>query len=205
MDHCSAWKQYLRDLCFSNDYFDEEDDLVLATLSAWHADGEASHRGPWGGSVPGHRRIHRNRLEGHNRLYNDYFADPTVYPDYIFCCRFRMKRDLYCKIVQAVEEHDPWFQQRRNAAGELRLSSLQKFIAAFRMLAYDAPADSLDECIRLGESTIIESMRWFVRAVVEVFGDEYLRAPNEEDIAHLLDINQRRGFPRMLESIDYMH
>ncbi|XP_062193527.1 uncharacterized protein LOC133896910 [Phragmites australis] len=105
-------------------------------------------------------------MEGHNRLYNDYFADSSVYPDYIFRRRFRMKRDLY---------------------------------------SYDAPADSLDECLRVGESTIIESMRRFVRAIVEVFGDEYLRAPNEEDTARLLDMNQRQGFPGMLGSIDCMH
>ncbi|XP_062230123.1 uncharacterized protein LOC133927721 [Phragmites australis] len=70
------------------------------------------------------------------------------------------------------------------------------------MLAYDAPADSLDECLRLGEATIIESMRRFVRAVVGVFGDEYLCAPNEEDTARLIAINERRGFPGMLGSID---
>ena len=106
-----------------------------------------------------------------------------------------MKRDLFMKIVAAVEEKDPWFVQRRNAAGELGLSALQKVTAAFRMLAYDAPADSLDECLRLGESTIIESMRRFVNAVVQVFSDEYLRSPNEEDAARLLAINSRRGFP----------
>ena len=66
-----------------------------------------------------------------------------------------MKHDLYLKIVQAVEEHDPWFQQRRNAVGELGLSSLQIVTAAFCMLAYDAPADCLDECLCLEESTII--------------------------------------------------
>ncbi|XP_062227318.1 uncharacterized protein LOC133925394 [Phragmites australis] len=121
-----------------------------------------------------------------------------------FSARYNCKQRLSC-IVQAVEEHDPWFQQRRNAAGELGLSSLQKVTAAFRMLAYNAPADSLDECLRLGESTIIESMRRFVCAVVEVFGDEYLHAPNEEDSARSLVINQRKGFPRMLGSIDCMH
>ncbi|XP_062232427.1 uncharacterized protein LOC133929650 [Phragmites australis] len=122
-----------------------------------------------------------------------------------FSARFRMKRDLFLKIVAAVEEKDPWFQQRRNAAGELGLSALLKVTAAFRMLAYDAPADSLDECLHLGESTIIESMRRFVRTVVEAFGDEYLRSPNEEDTTRLLAINARRGFSGMLGSVDCMH
>ncbi|XP_062206263.1 uncharacterized protein LOC133908286 [Phragmites australis] len=207
MDPRQAWKEYLRELCFpSNDSSDEEDDLFMEGMRAWQADLEESERRPWGGgSVPGRKCINRYRHEGHMRLFNDYFADPPVYPDYIFRRRFRMKRDLFMKIVAAVEEKDPWFVQRRNAAGELGLSALQKVTAAFRMLAYDAPADSLDECLRLGESTIIESMRRFVNAVVQVFGDEYLRSPNEEDTARLLAINSRRGFLGMLGSVDCMH
>ncbi|XP_062202013.1 uncharacterized protein LOC133904534 [Phragmites australis] len=99
-----------------------------------------------------------------------------------------MKCNLFLKIVGAVEEKDPWFQQRRNVAGELGLFALQKVTAVFLMLAY--------------ESTIIESMRQFVCAVVDVFGDEYLRSPNDEDTARLLATNERRGFPGMLGSID---
>ncbi|XP_062179444.1 uncharacterized protein LOC133884075 [Phragmites australis] len=175
MDPRQAWKEYLRELCFSsNDSSDEEDDLFMEGMRAWQADLEESERRPWGGSVRGRKRINRYRLEGHMRLFNDYFADPPMYLDYIFWRRFRMKRDIFLKIVAAAEEKDPWFQQRRNAAGELGLPALQKVTAAFRMLAYDAPADSLDECLRLGESTIIESMRRFVHAVVEAFGDEYI-------------------------------
>ena len=45
------------------------------------------------------------------------------------------------------------------------------------MLAYGVSADFLDEYVRLGESTIIECLQYFVRGVVDVFG-EYLRAPN---------------------------
>ncbi|XP_062217623.1 uncharacterized protein LOC133917784 [Phragmites australis] len=201
MDHRQAWKEYLRELCFSsNDSSDEEDDLFMEGMRAWQADLEELERRPWGGSVRGQKRINRYRLEGHMRLFNDYFADPPVCPDYIFRRSFRMKRDLFLKIVVALEEEDPWFQQRRNAPGELGLSALQKVTAAFCMLAYDALADSLDECLCLGESTIIESMRRFVRAVVEAFGDEYLRCPNEEDTARLLAINARRGFPGILGS-----
>ncbi|XP_062181978.1 uncharacterized protein LOC133886243 [Phragmites australis] len=214
MDPRVAWKEYLRELCFSyNDSYDEEDDMFIETMRSWQAESEESKRRPWGGSVPSRKRIHLYRLEGHIRLYNDYFTDPPVYPDYIsrrrYCYKLRlstfMKHNLFLKIVGAVKEKDPRFQQRRNAAGELGLSVLQKVTMAFRMLAYDAPADSLDECLHLGESTIIESMRRFVRAVVEVFGDEYLRSPNDEDTAHLFAINASRGFPGMLGSIDCMN
>ena len=55
----------------------------------------------------------------------------SLLPDITALCRFWMKRPLYLRIVQAVEEQDPWFKQRRNVAGKLGLSSLQKVTVAF--------------------------------------------------------------------------
>jgi hypothetical protein len=40
---------------------------------------------------------------------------------------------------------------------------------------------------------------------VEVFGDEYLRSPNEDDTARLLAIGESRDFSSMFRSIDCMH
>ncbi|KAK0577243.1 hypothetical protein LWI29_030125 [Acer saccharum] len=85
------------------------------------------------------------------------------------------------------------------------LSSLQKILAAFRMLAYRVLANSIDEYVRIGERTVIESLKKFVKAIIVVFGDKYLRSPNNDDIARLLEFNSRRGFPGMLGSIDCMH
>ena len=73
--------------------------------------------------------------------------------------------------------------QKRESNGHLGLSSLQKITAAYMMLSYGAPADYMDQYIRIGESTVIESLRRFVRGIIEVFGDEYLRSPNEQDAA----------------------
>nr|BAD37986.1 ribosomal protein-like [Oryza sativa Japonica Group] len=109
--------------------------------------------------------------------------------------RFRMRLHVFLRIMKAVEEHDDYFKQKRNAAGVLGLSCLQKVVAAFRMLAYGVPADALDEYIRIGESTALEALRKFVAAVVEVFGPEYMRKPNEQDAARLLTIGASRGFP----------
>ena len=73
------------------------------------------------------------------------------------------------------------------------------------MLTYGVAADATDDYVRIGESTAIESLRRFVSAVVEVFGDEYLKSPNEDDTARLLAIGESRGFPGMLGSINCMH
>ena len=94
---------------------------------------------------------------------------------------FRMRRPVFLRIKEAVEEHDEYFVQKRNTTSELGLSYLQKVVATFRMLAYGVPADALDECIRIGESTTLEALRNFVVAVVEVFGPEYLRMSNQQD------------------------
>ena len=116
-----------------------------------------------------------------------------------------MSCPLFFHLQFVLEAHDPYFIQKRNAVRTLGLSSLQKMTVALRILAYGVAADSTDEYVRIGESTAIESLKKFVKAVVNILSEEYLRSPNSNDIARLLAVNEKRGFPRMLESIDYMH
>ena len=116
-----------------------------------------------------------------------------------------MRRHVFMRIMNAVEEHDDYFVQKRNATGTLGLSCLQKVAAAFKMIAYGVAADATNDYIRIGESTALQCLRRFSKAVVEVFGPEYLRLPNEEDTTRLLAIGESRGFPGMLGSIDCTH
>ncbi|XP_042415442.1 uncharacterized protein LOC122004655 [Zingiber officinale] len=64
-----------------------------------------------------------------------------------------------------------------------------------RVLAYGVGADLMDEYVRIGETTAIKSMKLFVKSVISIFGDEYLRSPNSNDIARLLAVGEKRGFP----------
>ncbi|XP_061962463.1 uncharacterized protein LOC133682951 [Populus nigra] len=153
------------------------------------------------GSIPGHNIVNRNRKEDELRLYNDYFAENAKFIESQFRRRFRMSRHLFLRIANAVEAHNPYFKQRAYALGVLGLSCLQKVTAAHRILAYGIPADLTDEYLRIGETTTIESLRAFVKATVEVFGDWYLRAPNEADICRLLSNGEQRGFPGMLGKV----
>jgi hypothetical protein len=75
--------------------------------------------------------------------------------------------------MNAVEEYDDYFMQKRNASrNPLGLSCLHKVVPAFPMLAYGVVADAMDDYIRIGESTALESLRKFVKAVVQVFEHE---------------------------------
>jgi hypothetical protein len=151
------------------------------------------------------RYIERDHLQGHERLFLDYFAESPVYPPNIFRRRFRMRRSLFLRIQSAVEGHDNYFIQKRDNAQRLGLSSLQKITAALRMLAYGVTVDFMDEYVRIGESTAMKSLKKFVKAVISIFSEEYLRSPNNKDIARLLADGESRGFPGMLGSIDCMH
>ena len=162
---------------------------------------QVSHRG----LIAGHKVIRRNREDADHNLFNDYFSDNPRYGDDIFRRRYQMSRNLFMRIVDAVKQHDSYFQHRIDAIGRCGLSTLQKVTAVFRMLAYGLPADATDEYVKIGESTAIESMKRFCRAIVEIFAEQYLRSPTASDIARLLHVGEQRGFSGMLGILDCMH
>jgi len=64
--------------------------------------------------------------------------------------------------MQAIEQHDNYFVQKRDRCGQLGLSCLQKVTAALMMISYGVPIDFMDQYIRIGESTALESLKRFV-------------------------------------------
>jgi hypothetical protein len=139
------------------------------------------------------------------RLFQDYFAENPTFDAMKFRRRYRMRRELFLCLVDAVCCFDPWFVQKRDALGRLGLSSLQKCTAALRTLAYGVPADACDEYCRLGESTALEAMKRWVVAVRGVFEAQYLRQPSRADFEKQVQINTNRRLPDMFASLDCMH
>ncbi|XP_071680459.1 uncharacterized protein [Lolium perenne] len=119
------------------------------------------------GSVLGQNHIQRNRLLGHEQLMEDYFAE-------------------------ACEANSNYLKHRRNATWVMGFSAFQKISAAMRFIAYGIPANYTEEYLRIGEDTTSESVRMFARLIIKLFGPTYLRAPNEDDIKHLMEINEKR-------------
>ncbi|KAF0702627.1 hypothetical protein AaE_015813, partial [Aphanomyces astaci] len=192
------------------DSSDEEIDVIISTVAQKAVrQAAAVDSRSWSGSRRGRQpNIDRNRTRGHQQIVDDYFGEngkPSTYTEGQFRRRFRMNRALFIRIMDTVAAADTYFVQKPDAFGKLGLSPLQKCTASIRMLAYGVCADSTDEYCRLGESTAIESMKRFARAVVSEFGPVYLREPNEEDVEKHLNLNESRGFPGMFGSIDCTH
>ncbi|XP_020873755.1 putative nuclease HARBI1 [Arabidopsis lyrata subsp. lyrata] len=135
----------------------------------------------------------------------DYFCDNPRYTETLFRRRFRMNKSLFLRIVNRLTEEVMYFKPKKDATFRDGLSPLQKCTAAIRLLAYGCSADSIDEYVRLGETTARECLLHFVVGIVDLFGTEYLRRPTLEDLQRLLFIGEHRGFPGMVGSIDCMH
>uniref|UniRef100_A0A0D3C2K7 DDE Tnp4 domain-containing protein n=1 Tax=Brassica oleracea var. oleracea TaxID=109376 RepID=A0A0D3C2K7_BRAOL len=149
--------------------------------------------------------IKRNREEGNLRLWNDYFSDTPTYPENLFRRRFRMNKPLFLRIVDRLSNEVQFFRQKKDGLGRLGLSTLQKCTTAIRVLAYGSALDAVDEYLRLGESTARLCVENFVEAIINLFGNEYLRRPTPDDLQRLLYIGEVHGFSGMIGSIDCMH
>ncbi|XP_059664212.1 uncharacterized protein LOC132309986 [Cornus florida] len=154
-----------------------------------------------------HKRtyIKRNREKAAQRLFRDYFAENPIYPPNIFHRRFRMRQELFLRILNGVTTYDEWFIQKPDALGRMGFTPIQKMIAAIRILACGISADLCDEYIKISERIAIESLKRFCDAIIAVYAEQYQRSPKADDITRLLREGEERGFPGMFGSIDCMH
>jgi hypothetical protein len=188
----------------SDEEADDDTELMMAATMLLL---EHTSRPVYRGSIKGRKpNVKRNRESGHYQLYRDYFH-PTkpIFDVQRFRRRYQMLKKLFLTILNGVRAHDDYFTVRTDTIGKLGFISYQKCSAAIRMLAYGVAGDLIDEYLRMSESTCLESMYKFGRAVIATFGTVYLREPTVEDTARLLSINEERGFPRMIGSINCMH
>jgi hypothetical protein len=78
---------------------------------------------------------------------------------------------------------------------------IQKCTVAVRMVSYCSPGDTIDDYLCMAESTTIELMYQFCKAMEALFGPAYLRGPKEET-TRIMSHNADRVFPGMLGSIN---
>ena len=87
-----------------------------------------------------------------------------------------MSRHLFNRIREGVVGYDDYFECKEDDLGKIGFSSYQKCIASVRMLVYGVPSDLIDEEVCMSESTCLDSMYKFCKAVTVVFGKGSIRA-----------------------------
>ncbi|KAG1450177.1 hypothetical protein G6F56_008422 [Rhizopus delemar] len=128
----------------------------------------------------------------------------STYTDEQFRRQFRMSRRLFLRVLEGIQRYHDYFEQKTDAAQRLGFSPIQKVSVAIRQLAYGLPADALDESFKMAESTALECLRRFCAAVIAVFGEEYLRTPNEADVKRLLEEERQEVFPECLYLLTFI-
>ncbi|XP_020178211.1 uncharacterized protein [Aegilops tauschii subsp. strangulata] len=191
-------------LCDSDDSSSDDEEEILAAVLVHH---HLNRQRPLSrGSIPGHLpALNRNRESGYFLLWKDYFD--TTNP--LFKHQKFGGVSVWVGIFSTVLERGLLDTIIILSAKRMPLdrcfSSYQKCTGAIRMLAYGVPGDLIDEYVRMSESTCLHSMYKFCKAVIVVFGPEYLSEPTAQDTARLLAMNASKGFPGMLGSIDCMY
>ncbi|XP_048438483.1 uncharacterized protein LOC125476400 [Pyrus x bretschneideri] len=74
-----------------------------------------------------------------------------------------------------------------------------------REIRDQAFADQVNEIMRTGKSTVLESPMRFCSAIEALYTKEYLQKLMHRDLRRLLRNGEMRGFPGMIGSIDCMH
>ncbi|XP_023728385.1 uncharacterized protein LOC111876089 [Lactuca sativa] len=127
-------------------------------------------------SKPRNPRLRRNHEAGHYRLIEDYFADYVIYT-VKFQRQFRMRKELFLRIVGDLEGRFPYFQWKMDARRIKGFSPIQKCTAAIHQFAYGMSADKWDEYFRMSERTMWDC--------VYKFYDEQMM----QSIHHLMQID----------------
>ncbi|XP_059650327.1 uncharacterized protein LOC132296102 [Cornus florida] len=65
------------------------------------------------------RYIKRDREDAAQQLWKDYFAENPVFPPEYFRRRFRMRRQLFLRILNDITTHDNFFKQKPDATGRM--------------------------------------------------------------------------------------
>jgi hypothetical protein len=90
-----------------------------------------------------------------------------------------MRKGLFLKIVDDLQVN-PFFEQKRNAAGVMAFSSIHKCIIAIKMLAYGSAPDSMDDAYCIVESIVLATVKEFVATINNIFGPEFIWPPTEK-------------------------
>ncbi|XP_057811381.1 uncharacterized protein LOC131025599 [Salvia miltiorrhiza] len=126
--------------------------------------------------------VYRDREAAHLRLMQDYFNDNQTYGPTFFRRRFRKQKELFLRIIDAMQDEDSYFQMSYDARGRDSLTSLQKYTVAIRKLATSVSVDTFDEYLKVADTRGRLCLKRFCKAVIRAYG---ARIVQRRGMAHI--------------------
>ncbi|GJU55553.1 ALP1-like protein [Tanacetum coccineum] len=78
-----------------------------------------------------------------------------------------------------------------------------KCTSAIRQMAYGVVPRALDEYLQMGATTTRDCLVFFCKAIMELYGEEFLHKPTYNDIENLYARHdEKHGYPGMIGSIN---
>ena len=84
--------------------------------------------------------VDRPREQAQQELLDDYFTPNPVYDEKDFRRRYRMRKPLFLKIVEALSGWSEYFTLRLDALNRPGFTPIHKCTVAMRQLAFGCPA-----------------------------------------------------------------
>jgi hypothetical protein len=108
-----------------------------------------------GGSMPCNA-VNKNRYRDADAmlLHSDYFADDASNTMKEFRWQFRMNKELFMRTVQGMRDYNDYFKNKKDCTRKWRFTSVQKYTAALRCIAYGAPSNSTLDYLRMFEKNL---------------------------------------------------
>ncbi|XP_026383230.1 uncharacterized protein LOC113278672 [Papaver somniferum] len=149
--------------------------------------------------------VDMQREDGDARMMHDCFGPNCTWGPKKFHQCLGMYRPLFLRILSEIVVADPAFDIQVDCTEKLGHSPHMKMYAVMKCLCKGIAADSTDDYVRMGASTVYMYVKRFTRVIVRHFGPRYMRLPTRKDTERLLAENAARGFPGILGSVDCMH
>ena len=132
---------------------------------------------------------------GANRIYFNYFSHNPVYNDRLFRRRFRMRREVFLRVMDGVQKFDSYFEQKVDAVGKLGLSPIQKVTAAICSLRMVSVPMHV-----MNTSVLVNQLRQFVSIdfVMPLLGNS---EPNTDVLLHQKTWNE---FLVLMQLVDFV-
>jgi hypothetical protein len=128
-----------------------------------------------------------------------------VYTPSYFHRIYLVRMTLFLSIMHKLSETSPYFSEMYHTTGRVGLTTLQKCTVALHQLAYGMTANTIDEYLKIGKSTVQECLKYYCLDIVECFRVEFLCRPTVTDTQRLLTKIEDSRFFGILGSIYCMH